>query len=240
MSSLADLPDPTALYRIRDGVYAADLLIVAVATLDLFTWLEARGPVQASELVEQMGLVDRPVDVLLTYCTALGLINRDVVDKDRIEITDLARQHLVAGSAYDLRPYYSSLAERPTVAELERVLGGHHRRYVHRSLPGGYDVHLYSQVLHDWDAERVEQLLTSSFAALPPGGWLIDHDTHIAADKRGPLPVAEYSVLLMHTTPGKCWSTSELTDIAHTIGFVDITHRPAGGDRGAFLAHKPN
>ena len=73
-------------------------------------------------------------------------------------------------------------------------------------LPSGFDAHLYSQVLHDWDAARVEQLLASSFAALPPGGILIDHDTRVDAAKRGPLPVAEYSVLPMHSTPGKCGS----------------------------------
>ncbi len=80
-------------------------------------------------------------------------------------------------------------------------------------LPRGFDIHLYSQVLHDWDDPRVEQLLSASFASLPPGGWLVDHDAHIAADKRGPLPVAQYSVLLMHSTPGKCWSVAELAGI---------------------------
>jgi hypothetical protein len=33
------LPDPTPLYRIRDGVYAPDLLIAAVVEFDLFSWL---------------------------------------------------------------------------------------------------------------------------------------------------------------------------------------------------------
>ena len=65
----------------------------------------------------------------------------------------------------------------------------------------------------------------------PAGGWLIDLDTHINACKNGPLPVAEYSVLLMHATPGKCWSISELTDITSRVGFVDITHKPTVGDR---------
>lgn len=71
-------------------------------------------------------------------------------------------------------------------------------------LPDGHDVHLFSQVLHDWDAEQVAHLPAASFSALPAGGWLLDHDTHIDADKRGPLPVAEYSVLLMHSTFGNC------------------------------------
>jgi hypothetical protein len=36
--------DPTLLYRLRDGVYAPDLLIAAVAELDLFTWLAGARP----------------------------------------------------------------------------------------------------------------------------------------------------------------------------------------------------
>ena len=79
----------------------------------------------------------------------------------------------------------------------------------------------------------------ASFAALPPGGWLLDHDTHVDADKRGPLPVAEYSVLLMHSTPGKCWSVGELTELAERLGFVAVEHRPTAGDRGVLLARKP-
>jgi hypothetical protein len=63
----------------------------------------------------------------------------------------------------------------------------------------------------------------ASFTTLPPGGWLLDHDTHINADKQGPLPIAECSVLLMHSTPGKCWSTAELADMAQRVGYVDIT-----------------
>jgi SAM-dependent methyltransferase len=106
-------------------------------------------------------------------------------------------------------------------------------------LPSGFDVHLYSHVLHDWDADQVRQLLAASFAALSPGGTLIDHDTHVNADKRGPLPVAEYSVLLMHSTPGKCWSIGELMAMVQRIGFVDVEHRPAAGDRGVLLARKP-
>lgn len=341
---MVDIPDPTVLYRVRDGAYAADLLIAAVAELDLFTWLAAHGPVPAADLCAELGLAERPADVLLTYCAALGLVDRDLDAGDRVRLTELGRRHLVAGSPFDLRPYYGSLAERPAVPELTQVLrtgspaawasadqeadwserlgdpafaeritaamdargaflgpalaaavsdlpatalldvagsSGVYAAAVLAARPGmraavferppvdtaartllgargladridvitgdmfsdpfpaGFDTHLYSHVLHDWDAPRVEHLLTASFAALPPGGLLIDHDTHVDADKRGPLAVAEYSVLLMHSTPGKCWSVRELAEMAGRAGFVDVEHRPAAGDRGALIARKP-
>lgn len=359
------VPDPTMLYRIRDGVYAPDLLIAAVAEFDLFSWLARHEPVTAAQLCTELGLAARPADVLLTYCAALGLLDRDLPRGDEVTTTALARTHLAQGFAFDLRAYYTSLSERPACRELTEVLRtgvpaawasavtsaearsergatpprldwsarprldwsarldqvdfaqritaamdargaflapvlaavlddlpaqrvldvggssgiyacalldrrpgaqaavferppvdaaartlltdrGYHQRcevltgdMITDPLPVGYDLHLYSHVLHDWDTEHVTALLAASYAALPPGGWWVDHDTHIDADKRGPLPVAEYSVLLMHSTPGKCYSIAELTEIAQQIGFVDIEHRPTTGDRSVILARKP-
>jgi len=61
-------------------------------------------------------------------------------------------------------------------------------------LPGHADVHLYSNVLHDWDEPVVRQLIAASFAALPAGGLIVIHDAFLNAAKDGPLHVAEYSV----------------------------------------------
>ena len=107
-------------------------------------------------------------------------------------------------------------------------------------LPAHHDLHLFSHVLHDWGEEQVPRLLAASFAALEPGGRLVDHDAHIDATKTGPLPVAEYSVLLMHSTPGKCWSVGELATMLDDAGFVDVQWRGTGGDRSAVLARKPD
>jgi SAM-dependent methyltransferase len=351
------VPDPTRLYRVRDGVYAPDLLIAAVVEFDLFSWLAQHGRVTVVQVCDELGMAVRPADVLLTYCAALGLVGRDLDRDDEVTVTALARTYLVDGSPFDLRAYYASLAERPACRELATVLrtgmpaawasgtvptgvgeeadavpeqpdwssrldqvdfarritaamdargaflgpalatvlddlpaqrvldvgGGSgiyacalldrrpgaraavferppvdaaarallaERRYHERievltgdmftdPLPTGYDLHLYSHVLHDWDAGHVAGLLAASYAALPPGGWWVDHDTHIDADKRGPLPVAEYSVLLMHSTFGKCYSIRELAEMAKRVGFVDVEHRPTAADRSAVLARKP-
>jgi len=106
-------------------------------------------------------------------------------------------------------------------------------------LPPDHDVHLFSHVLHDWGEPQVRQLLSASFAALTPGGWLVDHDAHLNEAKTGSLPVAEYSVLLMHSTPGKCWSLGELGAMLDDAGFVDVAWRSTAGDRSAILARKP-
>ena len=340
--SAVPVTDPTALYRLRDGIYAADLLVVAVAELDVFTVVKELATVDAGWLCERLELDARAADVMVTYLVALGLLDREA--DGRLGISQMAAEHLVAGAPLDLRAYFGSLRERPGCRELLAVLqsgepaawasasaqhdwterlgevdfakrftaamharglflgpalaraladlsarsvldvGGSSGAYAcalvdHRPdiratvferppvdsaartllaergysdriavssgdmftgpLPGGHDLHLFSHVLHDWGEEQVRELLAASFAALAPGGWLVDHDTHINETKTGPLPVAEYSVLLMHSTPGKCWSVSEIAGMLHDVGFADIGSRPTAADRTAILARKP-
>ena len=46
-------------------------------------------------------------------------------------------------------------------------------------------------------------------------------------------------MLLMHSTPGKCWSLGELGAMLDDAGFVDVAWRATAGDRSAILARKP-
>ncbi|MBI5767408.1 MAG: methyltransferase [Verrucomicrobia bacterium] len=106
-------------------------------------------------------------------------------------------------------------------------------------LPAGHDLHLYSNVIHDWDVAKVRPLLAASFAALPPGGLLAIHDCHLHADKSGPLPVAAYSALLMSVTEGKCYSVAEMEELLREAGFRRVTFTPTICDRSLLIAQKP-
>jgi hypothetical protein len=94
--------DPTALYRLRDGIYAPDLLIVAVAELDLFTRVARADGADVAGLCGELQLNARAADVMVTYLTALGMLERD--GGDRVGLTRLAAEHLVAESPLDRRP----------------------------------------------------------------------------------------------------------------------------------------
>src|SRR3954468_9651909 len=100
------------------------------------------------------------------------------------------------------------------------------------SLPTGFDVHLISNVLHDWDLPEVRKILRASVATLASGGLLIIHDAWINADKTGPLPVAAYSAMLMHSTEGKCYSTSEMQQFLNELGLTNFKYQPTAADRG--------
>jgi len=331
--------DPTALFRVRDGIYAADLLVAAVGWLDLFTWLSDR-PADLETICDGLHLAARPADVMLTLFNAQGLVTNE---GGVFSLTDLAREHLVTGSPWDLGPYFASLRERPMCRDLRRVLetgepagwgsrededawaeamaredfarsftaamdsrgaylaaavarkldcpsgarlldvaGGSgvyacavvderddveaavlERPPVDRAaraaieqrgmadrvaviagdmfqgLPSGYDVHLYSHVLHDWEVPAIETLLANSFAVLPPGGRIVIHDAHLDAGKTGPLPVAEYSVLLMASTEGKCYSVDEMAALLAAAGFTGVRHGPTAAYRSLVVADRP-
>lgn len=331
--------DPGALYRWRDGLYAADMLTAALVGLDLFTWLDHQ-PATLDEVCRRLDVHRRPADVMLTLLVAMDLLVRD---GDVYHVAPQARDHLVSASPYFLGPYYASFVERPVCRDLLTVLrtgkpanwagtaaadwatamedegfarrftaamdcrgvylgqraadaidlsertqlldiaGGsgvyacafvarnaHLRASVFEKppvdgvarraiaqrgftdrvdvvagdmlsgpLPGGYDVHLVSNVIHDWDLPKVRTLLARSFAALEPGGLLIIHDAHLDADKRGPLAVAAYSVMLMHATEGRCYSTAEMDDCLREAGFGPSFVVPTAADRSLVAASKP-
>jgi predicted O-methyltransferase YrrM len=105
-------------------------------------------------------------------------------------------------------------------------------------LPPGYDVHLWSNVLHDWDVPLVKQLLRSSSRALDPGGTIIVHEAFLNAHKTGPPEIAAYSVLLLHVTQGRCYSVKEMTDWMREAGFGEPTHVPSAVGRSALVARK--
>jgi hypothetical protein len=105
-------------------------------------------------------------------------------------------------------------------------------------LPTDADVHFWSNVLHDWDEPIVRQLIAKSFDALPPGGLVVIHDAFLNAAKNGPLHVAEYSVLLMHSSEGRCYSTREMQQYLTDAGFRDTRYRDTAAARGIMTATK--
>lgn len=104
--------------------------------------------------------------------------------------------------------------------------------------PVGADVHLLSNVLHDWDEPELRTLLKRSFESLTPGGVLLIHDMHLNDAKTGPLPVAQYSSLLMCITEGKCYARSELEPMLLEAGFHSVEIRPCAADRSVMTAKK--
>tara|TARA_R110002096_G_scaffold371455_14_gene564909 strand:- start:15599 stop:16636 length:1038 start_codon:yes stop_codon:yes gene_type:complete len=100
------------------------------------------------------------------------------------------------------------------------------------------DVHLFSNVLHDWEEPEVEALLQRSAEFLPAGGLIVIHEALLNEDKSGPIEVAEYSALLMNVTQGKCYAISEYQSILEKVGFGQVRSEMTAADRGYMTAIK--
>jgi len=341
MNHLLEAPvtDPLSIYRYRDGISAVDLLTVGIAHLDFFTWL-ADHPSTFAAITAHFEIHPRPTDVMLTLFAAQGLIQQN---GGCYHVTLRAREHLTAGSRWNLAPYYASTKDRQPTLDMLKVLktgkpanfgsfdpqawaqamqrpdfaahftaamdcrgtllgpamaklldlskhkalldlaGGsgiyscalaaknpHLRATVlerppvdhiatecivkqgctgrvnviagdifAEPLPAGFDVHLWSNVLHDWDEADVRKLLAKSRDTLPSGGLVVIHDAFINAEKTGPLHIAEYSALLMNITDGKCYSIGELRTYLNELGFEWIEHKNTAVGRGYIVARKP-
>ena len=113
------MTDPTAIYRYRESLAAVDALTVAIAHLDLFTALAA-APGDLAGICQRFSIHPRPAHTLCTLLVANGLLRRG--DDGVLHVTDTAREFLVAGSPFDARPYYASIAEKPGVTDFLTVL----------------------------------------------------------------------------------------------------------------------
>jgi hypothetical protein len=188
--------------------------------------MDCRGVLAAQALAKRIDLGKRRrlLDVAggsgiyaCSFCAHFSGLSASVLEKppvDRIALRGIERRGF--GSRIDVVP-------RDMLAE---------------PLPEGYDVHLWSNVLHDWDVPIVRQLLHASAAALPPGGAIVVHDAFLNADKSGPAQIAGYSVLLMHVTQGRCYSTAEMTAWLTEAGFAAPVEVPSAVGRSALIAKK--
>ena len=104
--------------------------------------------------------------------------------------------------------------------------------------PEGCDVFLLSNVLHDWDLPEVERLLQKTADSMDSGSLLVLHEAFLREDKSGPLPVAEYSVLLATITQGRCYAPGEYGSILQGLGFDVGPYRDTIADRGFMTAIK--
>lgn len=110
--------DPGIIIQLRDRQYAAELISTALLHLDLFTWLSENKNVSPQDAAEHFGLVERPLDVLLTLCRAYGFIE----GLGKINLTLMGREHLVKESAWFLGPYFSPIRDTPITQSFLHVL----------------------------------------------------------------------------------------------------------------------
>jgi len=108
----------------------------------------------------------------------------------------------------------------------------------HDAWPTGYDAIFFSNVFHDWDPQRRDDLAQRSFDALPAGGRILLHEMLLHETQDGPLPAAMFSVMMLGTR-GKQFSLPELDELLTRAGFVDTSAAPSYGYYSLVSARKP-
>lgn len=106
--------DPTPIFELFRSNYATELLTAAVAHFNVFGRL-TKSSVSAETLRTELGLTTRPAVVLLTALKAFGLL---VERGGLLHLTELARAHLVPGTAFDVGDYVGLAANSPGVLAL--------------------------------------------------------------------------------------------------------------------------
>jgi predicted O-methyltransferase YrrM len=109
------------------------------------------------------------------------------------------------------------------------------------ALPPGYDVHLFSMIMHDWTEEHDRELLAKSYEALESGGTVVISELLVDDDKTGPAPAALMSLNMLIETEGRNYTPAEYGAWLRDTGFRDVrtVWFQAPGANGAVLATKP-
>jgi hypothetical protein len=101
------------------------------------------------------------------------------------------------------------------------------------------DVHLYSNVLHDWPPEKGRLLVDKSFTALESGGRILLHEALFDDDKAGPFGVAAFNMAIATWSEGQQYSGRELAEMLTSAGFGDVRITPANYPYSVVEARKP-
>src|SRR5262245_34364230 len=107
--------DPTPLFELFRGSYGTELLTAAIGHFNVFGRLNEH-PQTLDDLAELLGLQDRPANVLVTALRAMNLLEVD--SAGRLQLTSIAREHLVPGGAFDVSDYIGLAAGSPGVQEM--------------------------------------------------------------------------------------------------------------------------
>jgi ubiquinone/menaquinone biosynthesis C-methylase UbiE len=99
---------PVPLMQLSTGFWAFKTL-AAAHELDLFTRLSASGGMTIEETAAGYGVDERPAQMLLTGCAALGLLDKD---GERYRNSPLAEEYLVKGKPYYFGGFVEMLDKR--------------------------------------------------------------------------------------------------------------------------------
>lgn len=93
------------------------------------------------------------------------------------------------------------------------------------AFPGGYDVVLVSNTLHQEDDESCHRILSEAYGALGPGGICVVHAMPMNEGRDGPLwPALHNLLMLLVYRGGRAYTVGQYSDQLRAAGFRDPRH----------------
>jgi hypothetical protein len=144
----------------------------------------------------------------------------------------------------------ATIFDQPAVCALAREfaarygvadrIGTHPGNFFEDPFPAA-DLHFYSQIFHDWPAERCRLLARKSFESLPAGGRVVVHEVLLDDDLSGPFAAAALNVtMLMAAPPGaEQLSGRQIGEMLTGAGFCQLEVKPSFGYWSIVTAVKP-
>lgn len=217
---------------ILDGAKPADAKVIAASELDsaelkpLFKLLHAHTLPTGVAIAEHRFLssVQRLLDVGAGSCSITCAIAS--------KLPALAVTAFDVPVVCELAP--ETLAEFGLQDKVQLMTGD-----MFRELPDGFDAHLFSNILHDWDWDSCRWLAKKSFAALPPGGRILINEVPINENRDGPLFAACFTVAMLIREKGKQYALSEFEAMLTEAGFIDFEAEQVFGYYHLITAKKP-
>ncbi len=107
-------------------------------------------------------------------------------------------------------------------------------------LPSGFDVHLFSNVLHNFSPEVSRSLLEKSFRALPPGGLVLVVEFDLRPDGISPLFAVLFNLFALTVMDGgETRPVERYREWLSDAGFTDLEHIPLFKPSSLVQAVKP-
>lgn len=100
------------------------------------------------------------------------------------------------------------------------------------------DLHIYSNIFHDWTDEKNRFLAEKSFTALPSGGRIVIHEVLYHDETPGPLAAAALSLVMLGWTEGRQYSGQQISEILTQAGFGNIEIMPSNGHYSIVVGQK--
>jgi hypothetical protein len=204
--------------HLRDAVRTGTRQAPAVLGAEIFDYYEKNrneGRAFTRAMAELSALFAPDLPVLVDFASVATVI--DVGGADGAFLASLLRDHpALRGVLFD-RPHAVGEAraqlEAAGLASRCEVIAGD----FFEGVPGGGDVYLLKQVLHDWDDERAAKILRNCVGAMQPRGRVLIVEMVIPDDPR-PVPASLIDLNMLVMLPGLERSAREYGELLSRSG----------------------